>query len=87
VSDYNSGRLALDSAATYPPGTPLPLDQFLTRWITHLAAPTFVFLAEAALALSCHKRTALGQSTRAINVDIMIRGMGTLHLRGCQDRV
>jgi uncharacterized membrane protein len=28
---YNSGRLALDSAATYLRGTLLPLDQFLTR--------------------------------------------------------
>lgn len=72
---YNSGRLALDSAATYAPGTPLPWAQFLTRWVTHLCAPTFVFLAGAALALSCHHRCASGHSERSIDRDIVVRGL------------
>jgi len=72
---YNSGRLALDSAATYFPGTPLPWAQFLTRWMTYLCAPTFVFLAGAALALSCHHCSASGHSERSIDRDIVIRGL------------
>src|SRR5207244_6145444 len=44
---FNAGRLVTDSTALYEPGTPLPAAQFLTRWITHLCAPTFVFLAGA----------------------------------------
>lgn len=71
---YNS-CLTLDSAATYAPGTPLPEAQFLTRWVTHLCAPTFVFLAGAALALSCHHRGASGDSKRSIDRDIVIRGL------------
>jgi uncharacterized membrane protein len=38
------------------PLSPLPAGEFLTRWITHLCAPTFVLLAGAALALSSEKR-------------------------------
>ncbi|MGH8647092.1 MAG: heparan-alpha-glucosaminide N-acetyltransferase domain-containing protein, partial [Gammaproteobacteria bacterium] len=72
---YNSGRLALDSAATYAPGTPLPWAQFLTRWVTHLCAPRFVFLAGAALALSCHHRGASGHSERSMDRDMVIRGL------------
>lgn len=72
---YNPGRLALDSAATYMPGTALPWAQFLTRWVTHLCAPTFVFLAGTVLALSCQQRSAQGQSQRSIDRDIVIRGL------------
>ncbi len=71
---YNPGRLAVDSVATYSPGIFLPLDQFLTRWVTHICAPTFIFLAGTSLALSCQQRSIQGISEKIITRDIMIRG-------------
>jgi len=72
---FNAGRLMTDGLALYQPGTPLPASQFLTRWITHLCAPTFVFLAGSALALSVEKRRAAGESPRAIDRFILARGL------------
>src|SRR5690349_20956383 len=57
------------------PMTPLPPGEFLTRWITHLCAPTFVFLAGAALALSVTRRRALGDDERTIDRFIASRGL------------
>jgi len=47
---------------------------FLTRWITHLCAPTFVFLAGTALALSVERRVAKGVAAWSIDKDVLIRG-------------
>ncbi len=52
----NAGRHVSDASFLYKPGTPLPVVQFLVRWMTHLCAPAFVFLAGASLALSTMKR-------------------------------
>ncbi|MGH8534552.1 MAG: DUF1624 domain-containing protein [Gammaproteobacteria bacterium] len=71
---YNPGRLALDSATTYTEGVPLPPEQFLTRWLTHLCAPTFVFLAGTVLALSVDQRVARADPPQHIDRDLLIRG-------------
>jgi uncharacterized membrane protein len=72
---FNAGRLMTDGFALYKPGTPLPVAQFMTRWITHLCAPTFVFLAGTALALSIEKRRRAGETARELDRFIVMRGL------------
>lgn len=71
----NPGRLVTDSPFMHTPGAALPVEQFMTRWISHLCAPTFVFLAGAALALSVGRRVAAGDSARSIDRAIVARGL------------
>ena len=52
----------------------LPAGEFFTRWITHLCAPTFVFLAGTALALSIERRVAKGVKASEIDRTIITRG-------------
>ncbi len=73
--EFNAGRLITDSAMFYKPHTPLPALQFMTRWITHLCAPTFVFLAGASLALSLGRRIERGESAASIDRHLLIRGL------------
>jgi uncharacterized membrane protein len=51
------------------------LGQFLLRFITHYAAPTFVFLAGTALALSTARRLERGESQASISLHLIIRGV------------
>jgi uncharacterized membrane protein len=71
---YNKNHLATDSAATYIPGTALPELEFFTRWISHLCAPVFVFLAGTALAISIERKVAQGIPHQQIDRDLLIRG-------------
>ena len=54
------------------PGNPL---HFLTRWVSHLCAPTFVFLAGAAIALSVERRLARGEGAWSIDRHLLVRGL------------
>ncbi len=80
---FNTGRAAIDSP--YPieaffepawvPGSPLGAAQFYTRWITHLCAPTFLFLSGTSLALSTAGRVARGIAPLAIDRHLIARGL------------
>lgn len=73
--EVNAGRVFTDGVFFYQAGTPLPLAQFLARWMTHLCAPTFVFLAGASLAMSIDRRTAAGESAWDIDRYLLTRGV------------
>jgi uncharacterized membrane protein len=72
---FDGHHVAKDSAL-YPDAMThaLPTAEFLTRWVTHLCAPTFVFLAGTALALSVEKKVVRGISAWEIDKGILIRG-------------
>src|SRR5262245_40492496 len=55
--------------------TPLPAAQFVTRCITLLCAPTFVFLAGTALALIIPRRVRRGESALTIDRHLVLRGL------------
>ena len=72
---FNKGKLFTDSFFLYQPGTELPASQFFTRWITHTCAPTFLFLAGTALALSLERRKTAGESNTATDRYLLTRGL------------
>ncbi len=72
---FDGSHLTIDSAMVAGASTAaLPTAEFLTRWMTHLCAPTFVFLAGASLALSIERRVERGVDSWEIDRSILTRG-------------
>lgn len=71
---YNSRHISNDSAATWVSGTVLNGPEFFSRWISHICAPIFVFLAGTALAISIERRVASGADSRALDIGLLKRG-------------
>jgi uncharacterized membrane protein len=72
---FNSGRPVTDSALFYSPSQHLDALQFAYRWISHLCAPTFLFLAGTSLALSIERKKQRGVRSSTIDRDLLVRGL------------
>jgi uncharacterized membrane protein len=70
---YNAERIANDNAVMHAVGSVLPLEQLLTRWITHLCAPAFVLLAGMSIALAGSRQQGPA-ATKAFDRYLLIRG-------------
>ncbi len=71
---FNDGRLFTDSILLYKSGSVLATDQFLTRWVTHICAPTFIFLTGVSMVFSNAGRLCQGMSQTEIDRELLIRG-------------
>lgn len=74
-SAYNANRPVTDTVLFYDPSAPLGQLEFFHRWLSHLCAPTFLFLAGTALALSIDRKLSRGVGTGSIDKDLLIRGL------------
>jgi uncharacterized membrane protein len=65
-----------EDSAMYPSAATmaLPAAEFFTRWMTHLCAPTFVFLMGTSLALSVERRVVKGINPWEIDKSMLTRG-------------
>ncbi len=70
---FDAQHLSTDSLAIPQPEGGLPLVPFLLRLVTHLCAPTFLFLAGTSLYLSVSKSRARGVKESSIDRHLAIR--------------
>ena len=66
-------HMILDSAFFPEWSEPLPTIPFLHRWLSHVCAPVFVFLAGTSIALAASRRGASGMA--GFDRDLLLRGL------------
>ena len=76
---FNGNHFSADTVGKFTGQLPDAF-AFFTRWITHLCAPTFVFLAGTALAISIERKIARGADPKAIDRGVLARGLFILLL-------
>ncbi|MFT7464166.1 MAG: putative membrane protein, partial [Pseudohongiellaceae bacterium] len=72
---FNAARPVTDSVLLPSWDQPLDALQFPFRWLSHICAPVFLFLAGTSLALSLGRKLARGTSGWSIDKDLLIRGL------------
>lgn len=72
---FNAERLVADSALFPGWDEPISTVQFLFRWMSHLCAPVFVFLAGTSLALSLARSVERGVTSWSLDRDLLVRGV------------
>lgn len=72
---FNAQRYVTDSKMMYASGSAIPATQFLVRWMTHICAPTFIFLAGLVLAYSIARKTSVGMADKRVDTDLILRGL------------
>jgi uncharacterized membrane protein len=70
---WNPGKLGSEGLRGFYPFVN-DFNQFFLRLITHVCAPTFMFLAGTSLALSTRKRLAIGEDQWSISKRLVTRG-------------
>jgi uncharacterized membrane protein len=80
---FNADRIFADSVLLYETGSLFTTDQFLTRWVTHICAPTFVFLAGTSIAISHAQCREQGINEFVINRELFLRGAFIASLDVC----
>ena len=80
---FNEGRIFADSVLLYESGSIFASDQFLTRWVTHICAPTFIFLTGTSIAISNAQRLQQGMLQSTIDRELWIRGVFIVLLDIC----
>ncbi|MCB1984086.1 MAG: DUF1624 domain-containing protein [Burkholderiales bacterium] len=72
---FNGDRIFADSVLLYESGSVFASDQFMTRWVTHICAPTFIFLTGTSIAISNAQRLQQGMSQSIIDRELWMRGV------------
>lgn len=72
---FNQSRIFADSILLYESGSLFASDQFLTRWVTHICAPTFIFLTGASIAFTNAQRLRQGIPQAVIDRELRLRGI------------